>query len=120
MNFPQLDIPSIFSPIYGKLRQYDEDLAKLLQELLSSLSRMFSRGVSVTANLDVAILSYTSNAVPNTEDTVAHTLKRVPAGFIVVDANKGGIVYRGGTTFTTENIYLKCTVASTALKVLVY
>lgn len=120
MNFTRADIPSIFSSIYGGMRRFDIDMAKVIQDINGSLSQMFAKGIGITDNLDCQIVSYTSNAVANTEDTVAHTLKRVPSGFIVVDIDKAGVVYRSGTTFTVSNIYLKCSTTSTALKVLVY
>lgn len=120
MNFPNIDIPAIYSSIYGKIRKYDEDIANTLQKLSGDLSNIFRNGVSITDNVDAQTISYTSNAIADTEDTVAHTLKREPTGFIVVDTDKAGIVYRGGTAFTTTDIYLKCSTASTALKVLIF
>lgn len=60
--------------------------------------------------------TYTTNAVANTEDTIAHTLGSVPVGYILVRADKAGVVYDSGTTWTSSNIYLKCSVASTAVK----
>jgi hypothetical protein len=79
---------------------------------------ILDRGISLTDNIDAVIASFTSNATPDTEDTVAHTLGRIPSYFIVADINKGGVVYRGATTFTKTNVYLKTTVASAAVKVI--
>lgn len=120
MNFNRIDIPAIFSSIYGSMRKFDIDLTKVIQDMNSSISTMFDKGVGITDNLDCEIVPYTSNAVANTEDAVAHSLKRVPVGFIVVDIDKAGVVYRGPTAFTASNVYLKCSTASTALKVLLY
>ncbi len=64
--------------------------------------------------------TYTTNATPDTEDTVAHGLGRVPVGFIVVNRDKAGIVYDSGGTWTTTNILLKCNVASMTTTILVF
>lgn len=66
---------------------------------------------------------YTSNAVANTEDTIAHTLGSIPVGYIVLWQSKAGSFYQGpttGTAWSSSNIYLKCSVASvTALLFLI-
>jgi len=63
---------------------------------------------------------YTSNATPDAEDTIAHGLGRTPVGFIVIDKDKAGDIYDGGTAWTDTNIYLKCAVASVTATVLVF
>jgi len=57
---------------------------------------------------------YTSNATPNTEDTVPHGLERVPSGFIVTSIDKAGVVYKS-SAFDATNLKLKCSVASAAV-----
>jgi len=64
--------------------------------------------------------AYTTNATPDTEDTVAHGLGRVPVGFIVVRRDKAGVIYDSGGTWTSTNILLKCNVASLAATILVF
>jgi hypothetical protein len=51
----------------------------------------------------------------NTEFTVAHTLGAVPIGYIVTKISKAGIIYDSGTTWTSSNLYLKCSVANAAV-----
>jgi hypothetical protein len=57
-------------------------------------------------------VTYTSNGVANTEDTVAHGLTVIPIGYLVVRQDKAGVVYSGTTAWTTTNLYLKCSVAT--------
>lgn len=120
MDFPKIDIPSLFSPVYGKLRKYDEDLAKILQLLMSNLSRIFEGGISIPDSLDLETVTVTTDSSADTEFSVAHTLKRVPVGYLVVSRDKGGVVYDSGTAFTITTIYLKCTTTSTVIKVLIF
>lgn len=61
------------------------------------------RGENISGEFQV----YTSNAVADTEDTIAHTLGSVPIGYIVIKQNKASSVYEGGTSWTSTNIYLK-------------
>lgn len=81
---------------------------------------MFDKGIRVEQQLDVDLVSYTSNAIANTEDTVAHDLKRVPLGFIVYSQDKAGVVYWSGTAHTATNLFLKNSVATVATKLIVF
>lgn len=65
------------------------------------------------------IVSYTTNAAANTQDTVAHGLGYVPKGYIVINNGNGGVVYTGAPADAT-NLYLKCTTASNAVTLLVF
>lgn len=120
MDFPRLDVPPLYSSVYGKIRKYDEDLAKMIQALVGNLSRMFDGSISVSENLDSEIVSVTSDPIADTQFAVAHTLKRVPVGYVIVSRDQGGIVYDSGTAFTATQIFLKCTTTSTVLKVLIF
>ena len=48
----------------------------------------------------------------DTEFTVAHTLGVIPTTFLVMDINKGGVVYDSGTAWTSTTAYFKCSVAN--------
>lgn len=71
-------------------------------------------------NLSAVYCVFTSNGTANTEDTVAHTLGRIPTGYIVVDQDKAAIVYDSATAHTTSTLYLKTNVATVAWKLLVF
>jgi len=63
--------------------------------------------------------NYTTNAVADTEDAVSHTLSRVPIGFLVFSASKAGILYKGSTAWTSTSIFLKCSAASTVVRIFI-
>lgn len=110
-----------YSFILPKPRDSQEtDLYQAIQDFVTQVVKILDRGIIFTDNVDCRTISYTSNAVANTQDTVAHTLGKVPIGYIVVSQDKAGIVYNGGTTWTTTNIYLKNSVASVATKIIVF
>lgn len=67
------------------------------------------RGENIAGEFQV----YTSNATPDTADSIVHTLGSVPVGFIVVNLDKGAVIYDSGTAWTATTISLKATVAST-------
>lgn len=96
------------------------DLVRVVDDVVGNLAAMFDKGIRVEEGIDVDIVSYTSNAVANTEDTVSHGLKRVPLGFIVVSQDKAGVCYWSGTTHTSTNLYLKNNVATVATKLIVF
>src|SRR5262245_21029001 len=64
-------------------------------------------------------VSYTSNAVANTEDAVTHNLGLVPVGFLVMDQDKAGVFYRSGTAWTSTQIFLKCSLATVVVKMFI-
>ena len=66
------------------------------------------RGENISGEFQV----FTSNATPDTEDTIGHTIGAIPVGYIVLKQDKAGSLYLGSTTWTSTNIYFKCNVAS--------
>lgn len=119
-RFPDPVFPALFTQKQAELRQFDRDLVAALGNWALSLKGLLDRGLSVADNMDAAVVSYVTNAVPDTEDAVAHGLGRVPTYFAVVDRDKGGVVYRSGTAFTKTTVYLKTTVAGAAVKVILF
>lgn len=95
----------------------------LEQELLSyslKLASLLNGGLKFSDNFNAQIKEYTTNGAANTEDAVTHTLKRVPSGFIVIDQDKAGVMYHSGTAWTATTIYLKNSVATVAVKILIF
>lgn len=119
MKFSPQNVPAVFS-LDRKLRPFDDEVIRALTGMMSNLRAIFDKRVGVSDNLDVAEVSYTSNGSADTEDTVAHTLGRIPTGFIVTSLDKAGIVYASGTAFTASNLYLKVSATTVAVKLLVY
>ena len=117
MDFRPSQVPLV--PPEAKLRPFDLDLIRMLDAQSSNLSAMFDKGISLSENVDAQILEYTTSATPDTEESVAHTLKRVPEGYIVVSVDKAGIIYQSGA-FTTTALLLKCNAASVAVKLIVF
>lgn len=118
MRFPEPVFPALMAQNPAGLRQFDRDLVTALGNWALSLKAMLDGGLSLTDNADIAVVSFTSNVTPDTEDAIAHTLGRVPTYFVVGDINKGGVVYRSATAFTKTTVYLKTSVASAAVKVI--
>lgn len=63
-------------------------------------------------NISGQFYTYTTNGIANVADTVNHTLMATPQGYIVIRNNAAGIIYDAGTTWTPNQIFLKCSVAS--------
>lgn len=117
-RFQRVGIPLESVPV--SFGQMVRELIRSLADLVQNLAVIFDKGVGVDDNLDVVSVEFTSNAVANTEDTVAHTLGRIPAGYLVVSQNKAASIYVSGTTFTKTSIYLKTSVATVAVKLRVF
>lgn len=102
------------------VREFAKDLLTLLSDQHLSLDALLGKGLIPADNFDWQKITFTSNATPDTEDTVAHTLKRIPEGFIVINKDKAADVYDSGTPWTEDEIYLKTDVASAALTIYVF
>jgi hypothetical protein len=117
-KFQEPALPSIFRHALSDMREFDRDIVTVLNLWSQTLKGILDKGISFPDNIDCAFASYTSNAVADTEDTVSHTLGKIPTYFFVGDIDKGGVVYRSGTAFTSSNVFLKCSVATCAVKLL--
>lgn len=95
-------------------------LTRLLTDFNINLDSILNRGIKFDDNVDCRIVSYVSNATPNTDDILAHTLGKIPVGFIVSDLDKGGVVYRGSVAFTATSVCLRNTVASANVKIILF
>ena len=100
--------------------EHERSLQKGLNTFAQGVIDLLTKGLRIEDNMDAADVSYTTNAVANTEDAVAHNLNRVPIGYWVISRDKAAIVYNGSSAWTSTNIYLKCNVASTAIRVFVF
>jgi hypothetical protein len=99
---------------------FDKELQEAILSAWFELSSLLNGGLKFSDNFNAEILEISDSGVADSEITVAHTLKRTPTGFIVTYINKAGVVYVSGTAWTATNIYLKCNVASCAIKVFVW
>lgn len=95
------------------------DLVQLMAEQELNLTSLLNQGLRVPDNFDGALIQYTSNAIANTQDTVAHGLRKVPSYFFVLSVDKGGTPYKSAA-FDATNVYLKNTVASVATTIFVF
>lgn len=100
--------------------EFDKTLETELLSAWNELSRLLNGGIKFVDNHNAETVVVADTGAVNTEFTVAHTLKRVPVGFLVVKRTGTGVVYESGTAWTTTAIYLKCTTANNAISVLVF
>lgn len=119
-NYAGPQFPSIFVENQKDLRTFDRDLITALGQWDRIIKAILDGGISLSDNVDAAVVSFTTNVTPDTEDETTHTLGKIPTYLVVGDINKGGVVYRSGTTFTASKIYTKCTVASCAVKLILF
>jgi hypothetical protein len=100
--------------------EFDRVLAQQILSYGVTLANVINNGLRFTDNFDAQIQTLTTNGSADTEDAIAHTLKRVPTGFLILNRDKAGVVYDSGTAWTTTTIYLKCNMASVAITVMVF
>ena len=107
--------------------QSNEDIKKHLVEVDNDLRNLFAvlqgrvrfggggdgdRGENISGQYQ----QFTSDATPDTEFSVSHTLGAIPnGGMIICWQDKAGSLYQGpttGTNWTSTTVYFKCDVAS--------
>jgi hypothetical protein len=103
------------------LSQYDKNLDADISSLFTALKGRVRFGSSTDGyrgeNISGEFQVFTSNATPDTEDAIAHTIGAIPVGYIVLKQDKAGSLYMSGTTWTSSNVYFKCNVASVAFTI---
>ena len=70
-------------------------------------------------NIDASFIQFTY-AGADTEVSRSHVLGRTPQGFIPVSSSLGGVNYNSGTAWTSTSIYLKNTVASDSVALVLF
>jgi hypothetical protein len=88
----------------------------LLREINGRLS--FGDGTNLE-NIFGCYADIVSDATPDTEFEVNHTTGRVPGGFILLQQDKAGSLYKGGTAWTSSKIYLKSSVSSMSARIFI-
>ena len=115
---------SILQPVILPKTESDDDV---VNDLILILSRFFAdirsltdQGLGFSDNMDCRIVSYTTNATPDTEDAITHTLGKIPVGYIITYQDKAGSIYDSGTAWTEDTIYLKCSTTSASVRMLIF
>lgn len=105
----------------NETNQYEKNLDSDIASLFTALKGRVRFGSTTDGhrgeNISGEFQVFTSNATPDTEDTVAHTIGAVPVGYIVLKQDKAGSLYMSGTAWTSSNVYFKCDVASVAFTI---
>lgn len=101
--------------------QYQKNLDNDISSLFTAMAGRIRLGTGVDGargeNISGEFQVFTSNATPDTEDAIAHTVGAIPIGYIVVKQDKAASLYLGSTTWTNSNVYFKCNVASVAFTI---
>lgn len=118
----QLDVsnqgdPQDYTSIIDRFRQatkkYAERLANIINGQIS-----FGNGTALD-NMQGRWLNTVTPGVADTDFTIAHNLGRIPVGFITISVDKAGVIYKGSIAWTTSNITLKCSTATTTVRIFV-
>jgi len=103
---------------FEDLVDYLNDLNQAISNSVSELQEEFNGKIEIV-NLLAKELSISDTGSANTEFTVSHKIGIVPS-YYIWNIDKAGIVYDSRrSSWTTEEIYLKCSVANAALKILI-
>ena|SRR3990167_888968 len=119
-QYREPNFPAIFTQNQKDLRLFDRDLITVLGGWSGVLQAILDKGIDFDDNLDIKRVSVTSHGTPGTEFSVAHTLGKVPTGYIVYGQAAAGSVYDGTTANTKTTLYLKSDVATVSFRLVVF
>lgn len=100
--------------------QKEREFFQVLKSFINDTQAILNRGIMFSDNVDCRLVSFESSGTPDAENTVAHTLGKVPTGYIIYRQSAAGILYDGASEWTATNIYLKCDTASVTFYILVF
>lgn len=99
---------------------FDKAISQEFRNFVLDLANILNKGVRFADNFDMNILSVTDTGTANSENTVNHTLRRVPLGYIVISRTSAGVIYNGSTAWTVDDIFIKSTTANNNIKLLLF
>lgn len=120
MIYEKKQLPNLPPLQRGELREFDNLILRYLNELDQNLDVVLNHGINPTDNFEGQFITFTSDGTPDAENSVAHTLGKIPSGFFVTAKDKAGDVYSGSTANTDSLIYLKVNVATVAVTIFVF
>lgn len=100
----------------NKIYEENPELEKDLRQVYELLQKK----LSFEDNFSGQTISFVSSATPDTESKIAHSMKKVPTGFLKTNQDKPCSVYKGSTAWTKNEIYLKVNVASTSITIVLF
>lgn len=102
------------------LRDLDDDIKNLSFFTQGRVSFGTGTDGDRGQNMSGEFQQFTSDATPNTEFNVAHTIGSIPIGAIIMHQDKAGHLYQGpttGTNWTSTQVSFKSDVASVTFNV---
>ena len=87
---------------------------------MRKLIDLLNGGLRFHDNFDADIQAFTTSSPPDTEMQIAHALKRVPTGFLVLKIDRTGTMYAGVGTWTSQFLYLRCSASAAVVTVMIF
>lgn len=103
---------------YNSSRYSDDDHNGDIKEIDKDLITLFNclQGrVRFGENISGRFFNVSDTGSANTEFSINHNLSSIPTGYLVTSISNAGIIYKSSTSWTSSNVYLKCSSANAAV-----
>lgn len=115
-------IPSDRRFLNQYLTDLDSDIGSIFKLSQGQITYGLSSNLRPGQNIFGQWVTVADTGAANTEFIVPHSLSSetivlIPGNYFVTNINKGGVVYTSGTTWTTSNVYFKCSAANAAVTI---
>ena len=97
-----------------------QDLYTIIANFITEVKKIVNGGITFNDNHDAKMVTFTSSGTPDVENTVPHSLGKIPSGYLVYSRDKAATLYDGATAWTKTDIYLKANVATTVFKIIIF
>lgn len=96
-----------------------KELASKTEIIANDVVNQVNGNLEFDKNIFSQTVSVAFPATANTEYAISHSLGVIPAGYIVCKKSVAADIYDGSTAFDKKKIYLKCTVASATVTLII-
>jgi len=110
----------IILPDISLSEEYLKKFEEVLSKYTTKLADIINGGLKLNENVNCQVITIADTDTADTEIEQAHTLRRVPVGFIVINKDQSCDVYDSGTSWTSSYIYIKCNADNASIKILVF
>lgn len=99
---------------------FEKDVDRSLDKQFTETAEILNNGIRFLDNFDGFIVTLTTDATPGVETAIAHGLKRVPTGCLVLEKNKAAHIFSGPTAKDSTTYYIQSDVAEVLATVMIF
>lgn len=98
---------------------FEQDLDRTLDKMFAAYFQLLNSGMTLADNFNAFTTTFTTSATPGQETAIAHGLKKIPTGFLILSKNKSAHIFDGPSGKDSDNYFIQSNVASVRVTVVI-